>query len=149
MAAKKGPENNLKNKSKEDGGWCTDDLYFDEEGCLYVANKALADAIQSSMDAWKNRLKMYRDDPKEPSTPGGKAESYPGGVIEAAGRDRRADSKAAGVPGALKPTGGTSADATEGGTDVKTLNIPLDVTGSGTADSGNPANMMCPCAPEK
>lgn len=146
MAAKKDPKNNLKNKSKAEGGWCTDDLYFDEEGCLYVANKALADAIKSSMDAWKNRLKMYRDAPQELPAPGRKGEGYPQEVIGADAGDRRVDSRAAGVPGAVKPTGATTAGASEGSTNVETLALPLP--GSGKADSGNPANMMCPCAPE-
>ena len=82
MAAKKDPKNNLKNKSKAEGGWCTDDLFFDEEGCLYVPNKALADAIKSSMDAWKNRLKIYRDPPPAPPTPIEKGQ-YPAAVLAA------------------------------------------------------------------
>ena len=145
MAAKKDPKNNLKNKSKAEGGWCTDDLYFDEEGCLYVANPALADAIQNSMDAWKNRLKMYRDDPQEPPTPGRKIESYPGGVIAAgAGGDRRVEHTAAGVPPRFKRDVKSVGDP-ETSAEVKTLDLPLD---PGKAEAGTPANMMCPCAPE-
>jgi len=147
MAAKKDPKNNLKNKSKAEGGWCTDDLYFDEEGCLYVANKALADAIESSMDAWKNRLKIYRDAPPVPSK--AVERDYPGGVLAAsAGGDRRVEPTAAGVPQALRRDAKSVAGDPVDSAEIRTLSLPLDTTSSGKADSGNPANMMCPCAPE-
>lgn len=148
MAAKKDPKNNLKNKSKAEGGWCTDDLFFDEEGCLYVPNKALADAIKSSMDAWKNRLKIYRDPPPEPPTPVEKGQ-YPAAVLAAsAGGDRRVEPTGTGVPRALRRDAESAAGDPETSADVKTLALPLDASGSGDAYAGNPANMMCPCAPE-
>lgn len=147
MAAKKDPKNNLKNKSKAEGGWCTDDLYFDEEGCLYVANKALADAIKSSMDAWKNRLKIYRDPPPKPPKPVG-GDHYPGSVIGAsAGGGRRIEPTAAGVPPEFRGDVKSAGDPVDSA-EVGMLDLPLDATKSADADSGNPANMMCPCAPE-
>jgi hypothetical protein len=50
-----------KNKEKKDGGWCTEDLYFDQEGCLFIANAELAHAIVDSLNAWGGRLCMSRE----------------------------------------------------------------------------------------
>ncbi|HYJ31717.1 MAG TPA: hypothetical protein VE326_00690 [Candidatus Binatia bacterium] len=141
MAPKKDPKNNFKNKSKADGGWCTDDLYFDEEGCLYVANKALADAIQSSMAAWKNRLKMYRDPQPQmvAAREAGGEREWPKTVLD----PKSAGPKAAPEP----PIPGGSGGAAEASMVATKLDAPVP-PGGGNADAGTPANMMCPCSPE-
>jgi hypothetical protein len=54
-------DNKEKNKEKKDGGWCTEDIRFDQEGCLYIANKDLARMIQQNLNAWGGRLCMFRD----------------------------------------------------------------------------------------
>jgi hypothetical protein len=56
-------------------GWCTNDLDFDGEGCLFIKNVALAHAIQEHMDNWGGRLCMGRDKfPEETSADGGPIE---------------------------------------------------------------------------
>jgi hypothetical protein len=55
--------------------WCTQDLEFDQEGCLYIKNEQLAHAIQDRMNAWGGRLCMSRDKfPNETSADGGPIE---------------------------------------------------------------------------
>jgi hypothetical protein len=56
-------------------GWCTNDLDFDGEGCLFIRNEALARAIQQHMDNWGGHLCMRRDKfPEETSSDGGPIE---------------------------------------------------------------------------
>jgi len=71
-------ENKEKNKKKnETGGWCTEDISFDQEGCLYIGNKELGRMIQQSLNAWGGRLCMVR----EMIDDDGDGEDDEGGVI--------------------------------------------------------------------
>lgn len=56
-------KNNDKKNKDEHGKdlWCTQDLSFDQEGCLYIANKELGRMIQQSMNAWGGQLCILRD----------------------------------------------------------------------------------------
>jgi hypothetical protein len=137
----KDPKQNQKNKPKDEngGGWCIDDLYFDEEGCVYVANKDLADAIQSSLDAWKGHLTIYRDPrPGEKPNPAVRARAI-------AGMER---------PGApLEAMLKSGSDAGIAGTEATDRTATM-MKGSGptttTSEEADPkVNMMCPCAPEQ
>ena len=71
---KKDPKyNSLKNKDKKSdkGGWCTEDLQFDQDGALYIKNVALAEELQQAMDSWGERLTIYRDKFSGETTSGG------------------------------------------------------------------------------
>ena len=64
-----------KNKAADDGGWCTEDLFFDSDGCLFIANSALALAIQASLNAWGGHFCMTRQAfPGEKNAEGGPIE---------------------------------------------------------------------------
>jgi hypothetical protein len=106
------------------------DAYFDEEGRLYIANKALAREIQLRMNA-DGRIRMVRD--RFPEEPLAVARS-------ASGEPRRA--MAADMSGATDPTGTGTADLTVSGTTDPTP------PGTGTEESDPKANMMCPCSPD-
>jgi hypothetical protein len=63
VAAQRVTKSDRVGKKQEDSknkGWCTQDLYFDQEGCLFIANAELAREIQDSLNAWGGRLCMSR-----------------------------------------------------------------------------------------
>jgi hypothetical protein len=67
-----------RNKDKKDlgpAGWCTEDLYFDEVGRLFVSNAALAAEIQRTFDTWGKRFCIFRaktaEEKKEDEKKGG------------------------------------------------------------------------------
>lgn len=136
------PKLNQKNRAKDasGNGWCTDDLYFDEEGCIYVANKDLAAAIQASLDAWHGHLTIYRDRlAGETLAVEAAAESplpvdRPGGWLPITGKSGDGGNAAPEESG----PGSTS-------TAVKVADAKTTTT---TVYSGPKTNMMCPCAPE-
>jgi hypothetical protein len=58
--------------------WCTNDIDFDQEGCLYIKNVDLAHAIQNHIDALGGHLYLRRDGfPNEVSEDGGTVEGRP------------------------------------------------------------------------
>lgn len=133
------PKRNNKNKAKDASGkgWCTDDLFFDEEGCIYVANKDLADAIQASLDAWGGHLTIYRD-------------RRPDEMPSVEELERTERTKAMDRPGGWHPMTAKRADGGEAdpaGTDAATLTAAPDTTTT-KEYAGPQVNMMCPCAPE-
>ena len=61
--------------SSAQASWCTNDIDFDQEGCLYIKNVDLAHALQAHMDALGGRLYIVRDPfPNEVSSDGGPIE---------------------------------------------------------------------------
>jgi hypothetical protein len=55
--------------------WCTTDIDFDQEGCLYIKNVDLAHAIQNHINTLGGRLYLRRDAfPNEVSEDGGPIE---------------------------------------------------------------------------
>jgi hypothetical protein len=51
--------------------WQTDDIRFDQEGGVYIANEQLARQLDSVFRAWGERLKIYRDKfPEEEASAG-------------------------------------------------------------------------------
>lgn len=60
----------VKNREKNRGKWDAEALWFDKDGCLFIDNPELAKEIESVMNAWGNRLRIYRweGDSKRPAT---------------------------------------------------------------------------------
>ncbi|HEU5310522.1 MAG TPA: hypothetical protein VFV24_03620 [Candidatus Eisenbacteria bacterium] len=54
-------DKNQESVAESEEAWCTDDLDFDADGCLYIHNDALADAIEAKIDA--GEFCIRRDDP--------------------------------------------------------------------------------------
>lgn len=64
---KKNPHKNV--EKNQAGGWCTDDLYFDQEGSLYIKNETLADMIEQTQNAWGGRITIVRRKKGDPPDP--------------------------------------------------------------------------------
>lgn len=134
---KRDAKDNHKNvsKSQDPRGWCTEDLFFDEDGALFIRNKKLAEAIASSMAAWGNRLTI----------------SVPKSDLAAVQAAARASSSLDKPGGWMHPTSSEeTADsvldgAYEAQAQARSLTLAPDST---QTDSEPKANMMCPCAPE-
>lgn len=46
--------------------WCDGKIYFDKDGCLYIADGSLADAIEKAIRNPKRKFCIAREDPNRP-----------------------------------------------------------------------------------
>lgn len=75
------PEKAEKIHKKDQEGWCTDDLEFDDQGYLYIKSEELAREIERVMGLGGNTLGMRRDEyPEEREAR--EAKEGKGGTVE-------------------------------------------------------------------